>query len=47
MKWIIAGLMVALPFAGGSVAHAQSSPKEPPTGAQTPLAPLAGAWVQS
>ena len=29
MKWIIAGLMVALPFAGGSVAHAQD-PKDTP-----------------
>ena len=29
MKWIIAGLMVALPFAGGSVAQAQD-PKDTP-----------------
>ena len=30
MKWIIAGIMVALPFAGGSVAQAQSAPKDTP-----------------
>jgi hypothetical protein len=34
MKWIIAGLMVALPFAGGSAAHAQSSAKDTPWSAE-------------
>ena len=30
MKWIIAGIMVAFPFAAGSVAQAQSAPKDTP-----------------
>jgi len=34
MKWIIVGLMVALPVAGGSVAHAQASPKDTPWSAE-------------